>query len=438
MQVDKITFNDISVFHHEEEFSIFHKLNFTKTYGGKDWLRRFFTEPHSDLKRIIGTQNIIKTLLAHIDEWPAEITNGTILMIDKFFDYNLDPVPKYPNAVNSLGYRVLHGSDYSLVKYTIKHFADFYRGLKKLSQLFSETELPPQMQFYIDRINKVLSEEPIRQLTALSPKVKLSAEQNLFFTHFLLTQYRNDTIEMIDVYSRLEAWYSMAMAVKTYGLQFPQFIDQQQPFFEATGLYHVLLQQPVAYDILMHPDQNFLFLTGANMAGKSTLIKAIGSAAFLAHIGMGVPVKSMRLTLFDGLLTNINVADNITKGESYFFNEVQRIKNTIYKINDGKKWLVLIDELFKGTNVQDAMKCSLAVIKGLIKIRSSLFILSTHLYEIADELRQHPNISVMFFETTVTDDQLQFSYLLNEGVSNDRIGYVILRREKVVEMLEKL
>jgi DNA mismatch repair protein MutS len=86
------------------------------------------------------------------------------------------------------------------------------------------------------------------------------------------------------------------------------------------------------------------------------------------------------------------VADNIAKGESYFFNEVQRIKNTIYKINDGKKWLVLIDELFKGTNVQDAMKCSLTVIKGLIKIRNSLFILSTHLYEIgrrAEALSEH-------------------------------------------------
>ena len=63
------------------------------------------------------------------------------------------------------------------------------------------------------------------------------------------------------------------------------------------------------------------------------------------------------LTLFDGVLSNINVADNIVKGESFFFNEVQRIKNTIDKINNGKKWLVLIDELFKGTNVQDAMKC---------------------------------------------------------------------------------
>jgi DNA mismatch repair ATPase MutS len=188
----------------------------------------------------------------------------------------------------------------------------------------------------------------------------------------------------------------------------------------------------------MDPAQNFVFLTGANMAGKSTLIKSVGAAVFLAHIGLGVPAKNMRLTVFDGLLSNINVADNISKGESYFFNEVQRIKNTIYKINNGKKWLVLIDELFKGTNVQDAMKCSLAVIKGLIKIKNSLFILSTHLYEIGDELKTFPNISFKYFETTVTDDQLAFSYQLKEGISNDRIGYVILKRERVVEMLEKL
>ena len=95
-------------------------------------------------------------------------------------------------------------------------------------------------------------------------------------------------------------------------------------------------------------------------------------------------------------------------------------------------------ELFKGTNVQDAMKCSLTVIKGLIKIKNSLFILSTHLYEIGDELKNYPNISFRYFETDVNDDQLKFSYQLKEGISNDRIGYVILKREKVVEMLEKL
>ena len=174
------------------------------------------------------------------------------------------------------------------------------------------------------------------------------------------------------------------------------------------------------------------------MAGKSTFIKAVGTTVFLAHLGMGVPAKEMTLSLFDGILSNINVVDNIAKGESYFFNEVQRIKNTILKINNGRKWLVLIDELFKGTNVQDAMKCSIVVIKGLIKIQNSLFILSTHLYEIGEELKPFSNISFEYFETTVNGDQLQFSYQLKEGISNDRLGYLILKKEKVVDLLEKL
>jgi DNA mismatch repair ATPase MutS len=164
----------------------------------------------------------------------------------------------------------------------------------------------------------------------------------------------------------------------------------------------------------------------------------VGAAVFLAHIGMGVPAKAMQLTLFDGLLSNINVVDNIVKGESYFYNEVQRIKNTILKINDGRKWLILIDELFKGTNVQDAMKCSTVVIEGLIKIKNSLFILSTHLYEIGELLKRHNNISFKYFETTVDDEQLNFSYQLKDGISNDRLGYLILKRENVIELLENL
>src|SRR6476620_6555994 len=104
MQIDKITFNDISIFHPEEEYSIFNKLNFTKTIGGKEWLRRFFMEPHSDLKRIHGVQSILKTFLDHINDWPLEITNGTIIVMEKFFDYNLDPVPENANSLNSFSY----------------------------------------------------------------------------------------------------------------------------------------------------------------------------------------------------------------------------------------------------------------------------------------------------------------------------------------------
>ena len=376
--------------------------------------------------------------MEHVKDWPTDISNGTVLMMDKFMDYSLDPISENSGSFNNLLYKWLHSADYSMAKYSIAHFADFFRGIKNIAGLLEDLDLPANIKIYIDRMSQILREPSLARLSQSIRGEKFSVRQNLYYAYYLRGRYKTNTLELIDIFSRLDAWYSKAVAAKTYNLSFPEFIEQDTPLVEAKGLYHILIPYPVAYDLQMSPEHNFLFLTGANMAGKSTLIKSVGSAVFLAHIGMGVPAEKMKLTLFDGLLSNINVVDNIAKGESFFFNEVQRIKNTIEKINDGKKWLVLIDELFKGTNVQDAMKCSTTVIKGLIKIKNSLFILSTHLYEIGDELKQFSNISFKYFETNVKDDQLEFSYQLKEGISNDRIGYVILKREKVVEMLEKL
>lgn len=439
MQIDDISFNDISIFHSEEGYSIFHRLNFTRTEGGREWLRRYFSTPFSDIKKITGTQSILKKLIERVDEWPEEISNGTMLVMAKFLDYALDTIGNNPSAVDAFMYRLLHSADYSMAKFSIKHFTDFFRGLNKISLILSEADLPMHFKMYVDRISNLIGNtEPFRQMAAISKDEIVPQHKTLYFAANVRGNFKMEVQELMDIYCRLDAWYSMAFAVKKYNLQFPEFIDSDKPFIEARGLYHLLLHNPVPYHLQMSPEQNFIFLTGANMAGKSTLIKSVGAAVFLAHIGMGVPAVHMRLTMFDGLISNINVMDNIAKGESFFFNEVQRIKNTVQKISNGKKWLVLIDELFKGTNVEDAMRCSLAVIKGLIKVQTSLFILSTHLYEIGDELSNLPTIAFRHFETTVTEDTLSFSYQLKEGISKDRLGYLILKRENVVNMLEQL
>jgi DNA mismatch repair ATPase MutS len=247
-----------------------------------------------------------------------------------------------------------------------------------------------------------------------------------------------DVRKLITVYGQLDAWYAMAFANHALKLSSPVFKDQHEPEINAIGLRHIMLAEPIAYDLTMDKNANFIFLTGANMAGKSTLIKAIGLSVYMAHLGMGVPAHSMHLTLFDGILTNINVEDNLVKGESYFFNEVKRIRETILKITNGKRWLVLIDEIFKGTNIQDAMKCSLAVIKGLVKMENGLFILSTHLYEIGEELKSLPSISFKYFETKLINNELFFSYQLKDGVSQDRMGYLILQKEGVTALLDEI
>ena len=310
--------------------------------------------------------------------------------------------------------------------------------MQQLSVLIDAPQAPARLQFFASRIRSLLLHQQLQELLKKEPGQSFSIKENLYYGHFLRNTFKTRLQELSEMFYQLDAWYSMARAVQHYRLTFPEFVVSDEPFVKADKIYHILLPQPVSYDIELSPKTNFLFLTGANMAGKSTFIKSLGVAVYLAHVGMGVPAEKLQLSLFDGILSNINVEDNIVKGESYFFNEVQRIKKTILTISNGKKWLVLIDELFKGTNMQDAMRCSLAVIKGLIRIKGSLFILSTHLYEIGDEMKVYPTISFKYFETNISNDKLEFSYQLKDGISNDRLGYFILKSEKVVELLEQL
>jgi len=437
MEIDKTTYEDLSVFNNEEEFSIFNKLDFTRTLSGHLRLQQYFTQPFSDLNRIHAIQKILALFLENSARWPLSVSNGTIMVIEKFYETALDDIPD-SYAGSAWIYRIFHEPSLSMIRYSLEHFADFVRDMNRLVELFDIEESPELLRSYLKRTKKLMDHQEIQLLNKRTPKMKFSVNQTVYYGGFIRKRFKEAALELVDIYGRLDAWFAMANAMQQYQLSFPLFLEQSKPTIDALALYHILLDHPVAYNVKLNEQNNFLFLTGANMAGKSTFIKAVGTSVFLAHLGMGVPAKQMQLTLFDGILSNINVVDNIAKGESFFFNEVQRVKNTIIKINNSRKWLVLIDELFKGTNMEDAMKCSTTVIKGLIKIKNSLFILSTHLYEIGEELRPYSNISFKYFETSVQDDQLAFSYQLKEGISNDKLGYVILKREKVVEMLEQL
>ncbi len=437
MHADKTTLNDLSIFNHEEELSVFHHLNLTHTNDGREHLRLLLGKPLHTLEALQDIQLLIQQLQTVATKWVATITNGTILVLERFFDTAVDNYPTHPSAANSFIYKLTSGHDFSLTKYSVEHCIGFVKGMQQVVELLHEPQ-SKQLQTWLGRIRLILNKPVVQQMLLVEKKQKLSPTQILTYANFIRHRFKAESFELIDIYGRLDAYLSLANASTKYNFCFPIFRETVHPYIHTKGLFHLLLHLPISYNVQLNKEKNFLFLTGANMAGKSTFIKAIGVAVYLAHLGMPVPAKEMQLSMFDGLLSNIQVADNIVKGESYFFNEVQRIKSTIEKISDGKKWLILIDELFKGTNVQDAMKCSTTVIEGLRKMNNALFILSTHLYEIGEVLQQYPNIQFNYFETSVADDELVFSYQLKEGISNDRLGYLILKKEGVVEMLERL
>ncbi len=437
METDKTTLADLSVFHVEEEFSIFQKINFTRTTKGKQQLKKNLSTTLNTLEEIADIQDTIKRVETESERWPQHISNGTLMVVEQFFESVIDPIPANPTNLSALSYRYLHAPDFSLIKYSAGHCFDFIKGMKSFILLFGDDN-PKPLQSLLTAAKIFLDHPSLKNITEKTTFENYTISEILALAYFLRYKFKNQTLHLISMYAQLDAWYSMAKCKKHFQLNFPDFTDSEKPFLEVEGLYHILLENPVSYELELNEKSNFIFLTGANMAGKSTFIKSIGAAVYLAHIGMPVPAKKMKLGMFDGLLSNINVMDNLTKGESYFYNEVQRIKATINRINNGKKWLILIDELFKGTNVQDAMKCSIAVVEGFIKMHNSIFILSTHLYEISESLTQYENISFHFFETSIENDQLQFNYQLKPGISNDRIGYLILKQEGVVKMLNDL
>jgi DNA mismatch repair protein MutS len=440
MTIDQITLADLNIFSAEEGTSIYEKLNFCETVGGKAFLKKILSAPFSEIDKIKAVQEALFFIDNNKEHWPKKITNGTITVIERYYDSQIDTPPHVPNATNIYLYKLIHKHDFALIQFSAKQQYIFLSGMQQIAASLSTSSTPTLLKLYIDNINTYLNDATILKIIDTKEDVeKVNATQLFTLGAYSLYRYKSNMLHLVNIYYQLEAYFSLAKAIDTYKLNFPNFkLNTDIAFINAEGLYHLLLPKPISYHITMEKDNNFIFLTGANMAGKSTLIKSVGVAIYLAHIGMAVPAQALSLSLYDGILSNINVTDNIAKGESYFYNEVQRIKNTVTKISDGKKWLVLIDELFKGTNVQDAMRCSTAVIEGLIKLHQNAFILSTHLYEIGENLKKYPNINFKYFETAVENGLLKFSYQLKNGVSNDRLGYLILEQEGVVKLLDDL
>jgi len=437
MQVDKTTILDIGLLDNNESKGLASHLDFCKTNGGRAQWIQLITSPLDTKHAIESRQSVLQIFIAEsVFFEQMNISNGTCLVIDQFYGNSFSPIPKQISLPGAYWYQFWNKTDYALIAYSVKHLLTFVQTLDQWLKVVEPYSNNTILNALIVPIKKQLTQ--IDFLDFNSDKLNKDPQAVLQLGYFFYDQYKSQIKNLQQLFYEIDAYYSMATAMQEYQFNFPEWVDQTNPMIEFEYAVHPLLTKAVGNDLSLTSESRFLFLTGANMAGKSTFIKTVGLLAYLAHIGMGVPAKKCKLSILDGLITNLTTADNILKGESYFFNEVQRIKHTLTQVMDGKKYLVLIDELFKGTNIIDAMKCSTKVIEGLQALNQSLCILSTHLYEISVPLKVYPHIQFYYFETSVINKTLQFNYTLKKGVSQDRIGYLILEREGVVDLIERI
>lgn len=438
MTIDKQTLLDIGMLHPDDGKSVMARMDHAVTNQGKKQLTALLSIPLTTQKAILERQASIAFFMSSQSKFPATITNGTLLVLEKFYAEPPVQLPMRPRKLEAATFTLLRPTAYSWIAYFLRHAFFFLKDMRSISGLIAMPEAPAYWAEKAERITGLLSMPELGEWLRQEKPDQIAPRKQLVVAAFLLYRYKRQLTELIADFAEVDAFLGLAKAMERNGLVFPEIHGAPMRLF-AEGMFHPLLDNPVPYKIALDTERNFLFLTGANMAGKSTFIKTIGLCAYLAHVGMGVPARRFDIGMLDGILTNIQNADDITSGESYFFNEVARAKHIVSKLLSNGSYLVLMDEIFKGTNMEDAMKCTLAVAKGLCGAGKAISVLSTHLYEIADEMKDcNEKVVFRYFATSIADGRLSFGYELKEGVSNERLGYWILKQEGVEDMLLRL
>ena len=149
-------------------------------------------------------------------------------------------------------------------------------------------------------------------------------------------------------------------------------------------------------------------ITGSNMGGKTSFLRTLGINIILMNSGSFVCAKKFSACYFK-IFTSMRVSDDISRGISTFYGELLRIKDMIEYVDCGNM-LVLIDEIFKGTNYQDRIYGAKEVIKRLTTDRT-IVLLTTHDFELCEE----ENICNYYVKEEYVDNQIVFDYKIRKG-----------------------
>ena len=228
-----------------------------------------------------------------------------------------------------------------------------------------------------------------------------------------------------------EAWLSISKGIIKNGLVFPVFDDG---IFSLQDIYHPLLKSPVKNSLTA--DRNVILLTGPNMSGKSTLLKAVSLCVYLAHTGLAVPASKASMPFFTTISVAINLTDSIVSGYSHFMSEIIALKNVLTEAGKNEKCFAVFDELFRGTNIEDALEISTATIKGATRFPNSLFFISTHLHQLKEMEEIKTNkVTTCYIECELNNGSPYFTYKLKPGWSDLKLGRILFEKEGLNKML---
>jgi hypothetical protein len=210
------------------------------------------------------------------------------------------------------------------------------------------------------------------------------------------------------------------------GWAFPEIAQEGPPTLEASDLGHPLLRTSVrvANDVTIPPPGRFLFITGSNMSGKSTLLRAIGTNVVLAQAGAPVCASGMRLAPLS-LATSMRVHDSLQAGLSHFMAELTRLKMIVEAARQGgdRVLLYLLDDILQGTNSAERRIAARKVIGHLLDARA-IGCVTSHDLALADEGRLAAAGEAVHFTERIEEapesPHISFDYRLRPGIATSR------------------
>lgn len=293
-------------------------------------------------------------------------------------------------------------------------------------------ENPAHVRLLCDRIRQSMDAAPIHGASGTGPFWRTLAADRA-----LRSEWRDELQALLDALAELD-FLSGAARLLDHGYTLPEVVDDDEAHLEGAGVWHPFLPEGVPNHVSLRGGESLVFLTRPNMAGKTTYLRAVGLCVYLAQCGLPVPARHFAFRPVDRLFTSLSPEDNLRAGISFFLAEVRRVKDVVEAVARGQRTIAIFDEVFKGTNVADALEASKTVLLGCSRTTRSAFIFSSHLAELADELAEVPSIRFCYFDGELGASALSFDYHLRAGVSRKRFGMEVFRREGLAELLASL
>ncbi|HEY4290877.1 MAG TPA: DNA mismatch repair protein [Puia sp.] len=458
---DKQTTDDLNLLGKYKPGSVYTLFNTVRTRGGERLLDELFRSPLSDHQAINARSDIFRYLSANPATFP--FTGSEVSLVEDYVGMG-GSSSGLVMAVQAGRLRLLetvvNDKRYGVIREGVGATVGFLRDCRDFIRRFDAAKAPDQLaakapdQLAAKAPALLAAKAPAllvakwtaarailddRRLAGLPSQQEVGAMSwyRLAALHHLFVSVLQDSLtRLLEILYHFDLYIAVSRVAAEKGFSYAHALPEEDYIVQARDLRHPCLDKAVGNPVLLDRHRNVVFLTGANMAGKSTFMKSFGIALYLAHMGFPVAAKDMVFSVKDGIYTSINVPDNLSMGYSHFYAEVQRVKTIAESVGASQSLLVIFDELFKGTNVKDAYDATLAITAAFAEYRNCVFVISTHIIEVGEVLREkYDNIQFSFLPTVMEGRTPRYTYTLSEGITSDRHGMIIIEQEGILDII---